>query len=177
MKTPALYGFVSALAGAFLVMILYFTGLHSDPAKLTIAGWIGGVCGLGIGVTCIVLGVKASRADTPADKAFGYGQALWAGTQVAAVSAVLSSIFTYCYYAYINPGLLELMLQDKMAKLEASGASSDKIEKAESAMRMIMSPAPQAIVGVIAGCIFGFVIALIVAAIVQKRAPSGPPPL
>jgi len=177
MKTSALYGFVSALAGAFLIMILYFTGMHSDPAKLALAGWIGGVCGLGIGITCIVLGVKARRADTPADKAFGYGQALWAGTQVAAVSAVLSSIFTYCYYAFINPGLLELMVQDKISKLEASGVSSDKIEKAEAGMRMLMGPAPQAIVGVIAGFIFGFIIALIVAAVVQKRAPSGPPPL
>jgi hypothetical protein len=177
MKTPALYGFVSALAGAFLVMILYFTGMHSDPAKLALAGWIGGVCGLGIVITCITLGVKAARADTPADKPFGYGQALWGGTQVAVVSALLSSIFTYCYYAFINPGLLELMVQDRMTKLEASGVSSDRIEKAEAGMRMLMGPAPQAVVGLIAGCIFGFIIALIVAAVVQKRAPSGPPPL
>jgi hypothetical protein len=177
MKTSALYGFVSALSGAFLVMILYFTGMHSDPAKLVLAGWIGGLCGLGIGVTCIVLGVKARRAETPADKAFGYGQAFWAGTQIAAVSAVLSSIFTYCYYAFINPGFLDVMVQDKMAKLEASGLSSDQLEKSEAGIRMFTSPVLQAVFGLIGGVIVGVIIALIVAAVVKKRVPVGPPAL
>ena len=61
MKTYLLYGFISSLAGAFLTLILYFAGFHSDPAKLAMAGWIGGLVGLAIVITCITLGVKARR--------------------------------------------------------------------------------------------------------------------
>src|ERR1019366_1394786 len=41
MKTCSLYGFLSALAGALLLLALYFLGFHSDPAKLSAAKWIG----------------------------------------------------------------------------------------------------------------------------------------
>jgi hypothetical protein len=178
MKTPALYGFFSALAGAFLNLILFFTGFHSDPAKLGTATLIGGIGGLAISVTCIVLGVKARRDEVPANEEFGYGRALGAGFQVGLVASFLSAIFTYCYYAFINPAFVDIVVQDKIAKLEAKGMPSDQLEKAQAGMRMFMGPVPQAVVVVIAGTILGLIIALIVAAVLKRPAqPAGPPPL
>lgn len=169
MKTCALYGFISSLAGAFLYLMLYFTGLHSDPSKLALAGWIGGLGGLIIFVTCMVLGVKARRAEVPPTEGFGYGRALGAGVVMTAVSSVLSAFFTYAYYAFINPGLLDMMTQARLAKIEAAGGNS---EKAEAGLRMFMSPVPQAVVGLIGGFIFGVIIALIVAAFLKRPAPA-----
>jgi hypothetical protein len=168
MKTCALYGFISALSGAFLILILFFTGFHSDPAKLTAAKWIGGVCGLAIGVSCMVLGVKARRAEIPANEEFGYGKALGAGFQISVFSAIFSAIFSYAYNAFINPGFADLMVQDSMAKMEASGMSSDRIEKAEAGMRMFMGPVPQAVSTLIGGVVFGLIIALLVAAVLKR---------
>jgi hypothetical protein len=68
MKTCSLYGFISALAGALLALALYFTGFHSDPAKLPAAKAIGLCAGLAIVITCLVLGVKARRAEIPEDR-------------------------------------------------------------------------------------------------------------
>jgi predicted DNA repair protein MutK len=172
MKTCAMYGFISALSGAFLVLILFFTGFHSDPAKLTAATWIGGVCGLGIGITCMVLGVKARRAEVPASEGFSYGRALGTGFLISVFSSVLSAIFTFAYYKFINPGFVDIVVQDKMAKLEASGMSSDKLEKTEAGMRMFMGPIPQAVSAIIGGLIFGLIIALIVAAVLKRPAPD-----
>jgi hypothetical protein len=178
MKTCALYGFFAALAGAFLNLILFFAGFHSDPAKLAAAGAIGAIGGLAIGVTCTVLGVKARRAELPVTEEFGYGRALGAGFQVALVASFLTSIFTYCYYSFINPAFIDIMVQDKLAKLEAKGMSSDQLEKAQAGMKIIMGPVPQAVIGLIAGLIFGLIIALIVAAFLKRPAqPAVPPPL
>jgi uncharacterized protein DUF4199 len=182
MKTCALYGFFAALAGAFLNLILFFTGFHSDPAKLAAAGVIGIIAGLAIGITCTVLGVKARRAEVPATEEFGYGKALGAGFMVSLVAAFLTSIFTYCYYAFINPAFIDIVVQDKIAKLEAKGMSSDQLEKAQAGMRMFMGPVPQAIFGFIGGLIFGLIIALIVAAFLKRPAQAPalaaqPPPL
>jgi hypothetical protein len=172
MKTCALYGFISALSGAFLILILFFAGFHSDPAKLTAATWIGGVCGLAIGVTCMVLGVKARRAETPAGEGFSYGRALGTGFMISVFSSILSAIFTYSYYAFINPGFVDIVVQDKMAKLAATGVSSDKLEKTEAGMRMFMGPVPQAVSAIIGGVVGGLIIALIVAAVMKRPAPD-----
>src|SRR5271169_3395189 len=95
MKTCALYGFITALAGAFLVLALFFLGFHSDAAKLTAAQAIGGIGGLAIGATCTVLGVRARRAEVPATEDFGYGRALGAGVMISIFAALLNSLFGY----------------------------------------------------------------------------------
>jgi hypothetical protein len=177
MKTCSLYGFISALAGAFLTLILFFAGLHSDPARLSAAGWIGGLGGLAIAVTCLVLGIKARRSEAPGAEEFGYGSAFGAGALISLVSAILSSIFTYIYHSFINPAFSEILLQDKLAKLEASGMSGDKLEKAESMTRTMLSPVAETVTVLILGFVFGVIISLIVAGFLKRPGPSTPPTL
>lgn len=174
MKTCSLYGFISALAGAFVTLILYFLGFHSDISKLTAASWIGGLLGLAVTVVCLVLGVRARRDETPKDAEFGYGKAMWAGTLITFVASILSSVFTWTYYAFINPGFAEILLQDKQAKLEASGVSGDRLEKIESINRFFMSPVPMAVTALIMFVIIGVIISLIVAAVVKRPTPNTP---
>jgi len=177
MKTCSLYGFISALAGALLGLALYFLGYHSDPAKLAAAQWIGGLGGLAIAVVCTALGVKARRAEVPEAEGFGYGRALGAGVQVGLVWSFLSAVFNYAYLAFINPGFSEIMLQDKLDKLQAKGVSGAQLEQAEKITRFMLNPIPAAIAGLIYLFILGFIIALIVAAFLKRPAPAGPPPI
>jgi MFS family permease len=174
MKTCALYGFISALAGAFLTLIEFFLGWHSDAAKLGLANWVGGIGGLAIYIVCITLGAKARRDETPAAEGFGYGRALLAGLGVALFSTLISTAFNYCYNAFINPAMTDLMLQDRLAKMEASGMSGDKLDKAEAMTRMMFNPIPLAIYFVIVGMVFGLIISLIVAAFVKREAALPP---
>ena len=177
MKTCSLYGFISALAGALLFLALYFLGYHSDPAKLAAASWIGGLGGLAIVSVCTALGVKARRAEVPDAGGFGYGQALGAGVLISLVSSFLSAVFSYAYYAFINPGFSEIVLQDKMDKLQAKGVSGAQLDQAEKITRFMLSPVPAAVFALIAGFIVGFIIALIVAAFLKRPAPAVPPPI
>ncbi|MFZ1055193.1 MAG: DUF4199 domain-containing protein, partial [Opitutaceae bacterium] len=175
MKTCALYGFIWALGGAFLTLILFFMGFHSDPAKLQAAGWIGGLAGIAIAVICMVLGVKARRAEVPAEAEFGYGSAFGAGFLIALVQSVLTSVFWYVYRVYINPGFGDIVIQDQLSKMEAKGLTGDRLDKAESVVRMMNGPVLQIIFALIGGIILGTVLALIIAAFVKRAAPAGPP--
>jgi hypothetical protein len=177
MKTCALYGFITALAGAFLVLILYFLGFHSDPAKLGAAKTIGGFGGLAIGIVCTALGVKARRQELPPTDEFGYGAALGAGVLISLFASILSGIFTYAYHAFINPGFSEILIQDAMAKIEAKGVSGAQLDKIESFNRIMFSPVPMALIALIFGFIFGVIISLVVAAFLKKPAPVQPPAL
>ena len=177
MKTCSLFGFISALGGAFLTLILFFLGFHSDPAKLGMAGWVGGLVGLVIVILCVVLGVKARRSEIPETEAFGYGRAFGAGFLISLVASVLNGFFGFLYWKFINPGIADIVVQSQLAKLEASGVSGDRLDKAEAMTRAMASPIPQAVVALIGGLVVGIIISLIVAAVLKRAEPASPPTL
>jgi hypothetical protein len=177
MKTCSLFGFISALGGAFLTLILFFLGFHSDPAKLGMAGWVGGLVGLAIVILCVVLGVKARRSEIPEGEPFGYGRALGAGILISLVASVLNGFFGFLYWKFINPGIADIVVQSQLAKLEASGVSGDRLDKAEAMTRAMASPIPQAVVALLGGLVIGILISLIVAAVLKRAEPASPPTL
>ena len=175
MKTCSLYGFIMALAGALLTLVLYFMGFHSDPARLEAAKWIQNIGGLAIGVGVLVLGVRARRAEVPETEEFGYGRAVGAGVQISLVSSVLSAAFTYAYGAFINPGFAEILVQDAMDKAQAKGASGAQLDQAEKFIRLMMGPGAMSTLALILGFIFGVIIALVVGAFLKRAAAESPP--
>jgi len=174
MKTCSLYGFISALAGAFVTLILYFLGFHSDVSKLPAAGWIGGLLGIVVTVACLVMGVKARREETPKEADFGYGKAAGAGTLISLVASFLSSVFAYVYYSFINPAFTDLMVQSQVAKMEARGMSGDQLEKAEAMTKWMMSAGPASVMAFFYIFILGVILALVVAAFMKRPAPNAP---
>jgi len=75
MKHAITYGFYMALAGAFLVLALYFGGLHDSAEKMKLGQTIGMIGGIAISVGAMLMGVREKRSLTPADKKWGYGSA------------------------------------------------------------------------------------------------------
>ena len=175
MKTCSLYGFISALASAILGLVLFFAGYHSDPAKLSVAQSIGTWLGLLIFVVCLVLAIKTRRAETPLSEPFGYGSALWAGTLMTFVSALLSAIFNFFYLKFINPGFAEIVMQVQDEKLQAKGISGPALERAENITRMMLNPPVASVFNLFFLFIIGFLIALVVAAFITRPEPAAAP--
>jgi ABC-type dipeptide/oligopeptide/nickel transport system permease component len=170
MKTYLTYGFAMAFAGAALAVLLYLLGYHSDPAKLRAAQGIGMAGGLAIGVTCIVLGTKARRAEIPASEEFGYGRAFGAGFMIALFASLFGIITTFVYAKFINPEFVDVIVQAQVQQLEAKGLSADKIQGAEKVIRTMASPYVQACFSFIAGLVMGTIISLITAAFLKRPA-------
>jgi hypothetical protein len=173
MKTCSLYGFIMAVASAILLLVLYFLGYHTDPAKFGAAKWIGGVGGLAIAITVMVMGVKARRAEVPANEPFGYGKAFGAAFMISVVSTIIYTIFYYIYAAFINTGFSEMIIQDSMDKMQAKGVSGAQLDSMEKGIRFMSSPMMLGISSVIGGLIFGVILALIIAAFLKRPAPAG----
>src|SRR5579863_6326248 len=171
MKTCTLYGFFTAIAGAIIVLALYFLGFHSDPAKFGAAKWIGGLTSLTVSVVILVLGVKARRAEVPPSEPFGYGKAFGAAFLICLVNSVCYSIFFYAYVAFINTGFTDVVVQDTMDKMQAKGMSGAQLDNVEKGVRFMSGPAMQGISSLIGGVIFGVILALIVAAFLKRPAP------
>ena len=175
MKTCALYGFISSLAGAFIILALYFLGYHSDLAKLGTAKVIGGVGGFVCAVVITSLGVRARREEVPASQGFGYGSSVWAGVVIAFVASVLSALFNFVYYKFINPGFSEILIQDAMAKVEAKGVSGPALDRIEAFNRFLFTPFWESVIALIVGFIFGVFLALIIAIFIRRPEPATAP--
>lgn len=175
MKTYLVYGFAMALAGALLMLALFFLGFHSDPTKVGPAQLIGMLLGLTISVACIVLGTKARRAELPTNEPFGYGSALAAGVMITLVASLFGIATNYLYFQVINPGFGDVIIQAEIAKMEDKGMSAQQVEAAENLLRKIMSPVFQAVWGFVMGMIMGTVISLISAAFLKREIPYQPP--
>lgn len=170
MKTYLTYGVIWAIAGLVLTVVLYLLGYHSDPAKMTVANYIGGIGGLAIAVACLVFGIRARRDEVPATENFGYGRALGAGVMVALVASVIGIFTTYLYAKVINPEFVDVLVQTQVEKLESKGLSAAQVEGAEKMIRTMSGPGVQAIFACLGGMLFGTIISAIAAAFLKRPA-------
>jgi hypothetical protein len=180
MKPYLSFGAFIALGNAVVTLVLYLAGFHSDPAKLSTAGYIAMVAGLAIGITLLVFGIRAKRAQIPVTEEFNYGKAFGAAVMISLFATLFSSVFMFIYQSFINPSFADVMVQAQISAMQAKGMPSDTIDKAEGMMRMMLKPAVQAGIGFISGMIFNVVISLIVAAFLRRKASTdlaAPPPL
>jgi hypothetical protein len=175
MKTYVTYGFYMALAGFVCTLLLYFAGLHESAAKMQTANWLGSLLGLIVGITVLALGIKARRAQVPPTEEFTYGQALGAGVLISLFAALFGIVTNYVYFQLINPGMVEVMVQAQLDKMEAKGMSGSQLEQAEKGIRMFMRPVFMSIVGFVMGIFWGTVISLVEAAILKRKAVEAPP--
>src|SRR4051812_44585446 len=115
MKTPLTYGFFSALGGAIVNLLLYFTGFHDSVEKLTSAQIVGGILGLAIVVTCLSLAMRDKRANAPTDTEWGYGSAFGTGLLTSLFIVLFGAITTYVYMGIINPGFSDVIYAAQVA--------------------------------------------------------------
>ncbi len=175
MKTSLTYGFIIALCGALISMGSYFAGWHDTPDKLDLAHNLGTVLGLIVAIVGIVLGIKEKRSLLPADASWGYGSALGTGILIGLFAAILGSIYSYCYFAFINPHITDVIYQAQVAKMEAKGMSAEQIERAEPMMRKFMGPVFITISSFVIGFVVNTVLSLIIAAFLKNRPAQQPP--
>ena len=179
MKTYLTYGGAMAIGGALLTFALYFLGLHSDPAKLGAAQWVGFCGAVVIGFACLILGVKARREEVPAEEDFTYGRALGAGVMIVLFGSLFGMVTTILYSSVINPGFADVIVQAQAQQWETAGLKPEQIENAEKVTRSMMKPPIQAAFGFFGGMVSGTIMSLIVAAFLKRSAlenAEGQPP-
>ena len=174
MKPYLTYGSFIAISNAVITLVLYLTGLHSDPDKLQTANLVTTVTALCLLIGFLIVGIRAKRATLPATQDFSYGMALGAAVMISLFAVLFGTVFQFLYQSFINPGFAEVTIQAQTAKLQATGVSSDQIDKATQFMRMMTKPIVTAIVGLFIGMVFNVIISLIVAAFLKRKAVEQP---
>jgi hypothetical protein len=105
-----------------------------------------------------------------------FGKAFVSGLLIVLVASVLSSIYSYLFFALIDPVYHERIIQESLeqteAKLIEQGLSGDQMESALAMTRKFMSPIIMAIMALVFNTLLGAILALIAAAFLKKEDKS-----
>jgi len=174
MKSYLTYGALIAAGNGVVTLTLYLAGFHSDPGKLQAANLASFVTGLALGVSFLIVGLRAKRAALPPTQDFSYGTALSAGVLISLFAALLGTAFQYLYQSFINPGLADLLIQAQETQLQQRGVPAEQIEKALQVMRFFIKPSVQAFIGFMFSMVFSTLVALVTAAFLKRKATEKP---
>lgn len=99
-----------------------------------------------------------------------YGRALGFGVVMMIFAALISTIYTYIFYKWIDPSQIEVLKQLSEQKLyERGGLNEQQIEMALKYSQKFLSPAFLAL-GVLLNTIFmGFLFSLIISIFIRKK--------
>jgi hypothetical protein len=171
MGTKFTYAIALTIGGAVFNLVMYFLGFQTDKmASGQLFQWVG----LIITIVILWLGIKAVREESP-DKSLTYGQGVGAGTLISVYSGLMSAVYTYIHFKFINPAFFEYQAAMMHEKMVAQGRTDAQIEQAEAMMNKFSGPIVSAIFTPVIVIIFGLIISLVLAAIL-KRAPTATPP-
>ncbi|MEM9982273.1 MAG: DUF4199 domain-containing protein [Bacteroidota bacterium] len=156
------YGLMVGLAAIIYGILLQITGL----ASVTGLQWLGGV----ITIVGMVLAMKYYKESNGGYMTFSQG--LGVGTILAAVSGVLSSIFTLIYIRFIDDSQIQIAIEKAEEDLEARGFSDEQMEEAMEMTRMMTTPEAIFLSGILGSILIGFILALIIALFMKKDNPE-----
>lgn len=157
------YGLILGLILVFISTALYFfdqmanTRLASSLQILSM-------------IILIFLGSLMYRQKQPGG-IITYGESFKCGLSIGIVASVFLSIFTYCLYKFIDPGLIDKMIDLSRAKIieKAPGATPEQIASALSYAKIFMSPLILTISAIVSSIFVSVILALITSIFVFKK--------
>jgi len=159
-KSAMTYGLYLGLASIVYALILYLSGMILNKA----AGWFSLVISIAILSWALI-----NFRDKLNGGYLRYGQGVGLGTLTMIYAGVLSGIFTFVLYKYIDPSLTEQVVNQAMEEALAKGTPEAQLEMAEKWTRIFVSPVAMFIWSIMGSAFIGAIISLILAAIFKKE--------
>ena len=171
-KTALTYGIYLAVISILISLVVWATSL------LEVLGVMGsmviGLVNLLIMVILLIVFTKLYRDNVLGGK-ITFGKAFSFGVLIVVCSALITGIYNYVFFKFIDPGYMErimTMMQEKMYQMLSNrGMSEDQIDVAMRAFEEKGVPTPFESVkqSLLNGLIGGAVMSLISSAIVKKN--------
>jgi len=153
-------GVIFGLIGVVWTLVMYFFDLYFDK----IQGWIL----LAVLLVVLYFMLKSYR-DNYLHGFMTYGQSLGAGVIIFLYSAIISAIFTYILYKFIDTGLVAKQLAMTEELMVKRGAPQQAIDAGMAFQRKLMVPEIMAPFSIVINMFIGTIISLIVSIFTRKE--------
>ncbi len=167
--TGSRYGLFAGLILIVVALGVHLTGMVDYTGQSSSGTWISTLINYGVLTAFIVLAVRQHR-DQELGGGITFGRSFYVGFIVILVAGILSAIWGYVFFAFIEPDLIDQMMEmQKEVMMDQQGMSASDADKAMEMGAMFMSPGFFAIVGLLSTLFVGAIISLIVAAVMKNE--------
>jgi hypothetical protein len=167
MKPELRFGLILGGMFAAFPLLLFVLGLDKEKSVQSVSTFVN----LAITITVLYFAIR-DRRDQEGKGFMSLGEGFGRGFKVSLVGAFISTLSSYAYFNWINPGIIDFMRLQQEEEMIARGASDAEVEQAMKVMEGWMSPNVMIVVGFIAIILLCLVISLILAAVLKKEDPS-----
>lgn len=98
-----------------------------------------------------------------------YSKSVGAGVIISIYAAIITAIYIYVLYAFIDPGLMDKSIAMAEAKMAEKGLPEEAIEKAMEMQAKMMKPWFTSLMGIVNSVFYGLILSLIVSLFVMKK--------
>jgi hypothetical protein len=154
-------GLILGLIGVVFTLLLYFLDLMLNKTISYVL--------LPINLVVLYFLIKSYR-DSYLNGYITYGQSVGAGVIIFLYSTIISVVFSYILYKFIDPGLISKILASSEETLsKRNGITQEQIDTGMAFTKKLMTPGFMAITGLLAGMFMGTIITLIVSIFTKKE--------
>ncbi|HUW92422.1 MAG TPA: DUF4199 domain-containing protein [Bacteroidales bacterium] len=159
-KETLQYGIILGLVSIVFSVLTYMLDVTGKP-------WVI-VPSLIISIVVLYLLLRSYR-DTYNHGFISYGKAVGAGVVMNIYAALLTAIYIYILFGFIDPGLVDKQMLEAEEKLIAKGIPEGSIDTALQMQAKFMKPWFMALSSVFSAAFFGLILSLIVSLFIKNE--------
>lgn len=163
------YGLIASLILVAIGLIFYVGNLVDYSNQNSATNWISNLINWAVIAGGMVMAMKQYREASGGYMTFG--KAFGVGFWVTLVITLVMAVWTYLFFAFIAPDLMDTIMEASRDRMSQQGQSEEQIDQAMGMMKWMMNPGAFALFGLVGMLITGIIIDLIVSAIMQKKPP------
>jgi hypothetical protein len=156
----AKFGVILGLSSIAISLLFYVVNFNVIEHQ-----WVGNSVNALLAVAAVIFAHKTFKES--GNGYMSYGQGLGTAMVTVVVSMILTGIYSYIFFNFIDPSFFEAIWTKAAADMEAQGQSEETIEMGLGWARKLFWP-----FFILGGLFWGFIIGLIVSIFTQKRAPE-----
>lgn len=162
-KTGLRYGLIGGLLSVALSLVMFLTGAVSFDADGG-GNWLQTLLSVAVYLGVLIMAINAHKKWQGGRITFG--KAFGVAAIATVVMAVLSAIFTYVYFSFIDPEVLNIAYEKALEQVESQGQDPEQVA---GILKSTISAPAMAIYSLLGGVILGMIVSLILA-LIQKNA-------
>lgn len=158
------FSIIYALANIGMALVMYILEIMDKS-------WLITILSLGVNAAIMFFAMKSRKNDT-LNGYMTYGQGLGTGMLIAILGGLVTAVYTFVFYSYIDPEFIDKMLEISRAEMLKKDMSDEQIDQALEMSKKFMSPIMMTVFAYIGSLFFGLIISLVLAAVTKNENPN-----
>jgi hypothetical protein len=165
MPTGNKWGLLLGGVGIALTLVFQLTGMMDYTG--TKSNWIPNIVNWSSMGLIFYMGIKEHK-EQDLEGYLSLGQGMKMGLYISFISGILTAVFTFIFFKFIQPDMMSNIIEAAVEKAEEKGQDAEKMKQGMEMMSWMFSPGAMSVFALIGSVFFGAIFSLIASLILKK---------